>query len=165
MNIKAIILAVAIALTGLTGELPERAETIKYISAEKKVEEKDVILCARLLWGEARGVKSKAEQAAVIWCVLNRLDAGYADSIEGVITARGQFTGYRKNNPVTDELYELARDVLMRYYLEKEGFTDIGRTLPKDYLWFTGYRGRNRFRNKYRTSNYWDWSLPSPYAE
>lgn len=133
--------------------------------AESKITERDIVLCAKLLWGEARGVKSRAEQAAVIWCVLNRLDAGYAATIEGVITARGQFTGYKRSNPVTDELYELARDVLMRYYLEKAGIQNAGRTLPKDYLWFTGYRGRNRFRNKYRSTNYWDWSLPDPYTE
>lgn len=133
--------------------------------AENRITERDIVLCAKLLWGEARGVKSKAEKAAVIWCVLNRLDAGYASTIEGVITARGQFTGYRKSNPVTDELYGLSRDVLMRYYLEKAGIQNAGRTLPKDYLWFTGYRGRNRFRNKYRSTNYWDWSLPDPYTE
>lgn len=133
--------------------------------AESKITERDIVLCAKLLWGEARGVKSKAEKAAVIWCVLNRIDAGYASTIEKVITARGQFTGYKRSNPVTDELYELARDVLMRYYLEKAGIQNAGRTLPKDYLWFTGYRGRNRFRNKYRSTNYWDWSLPDPYTE
>ena len=131
--------------------------------AESKITERDIVLCAKLVWGEARGVKSKAEKAAVIWCVLNRLDAGYASTIEGVITARGQFTGYRNSNPVTEELYELAKDVLTRYYLEKEGFTDVGRTLPGGYLWFTGHKGRNRFRNKYRSTSYWDWSLPSPY--
>lgn len=131
--------------------------------AESKITERDIVLCARLVWGEARGVKSKAEQAAVIWCVLNRLDAGYASTIEGVITARGQFTGYRRSNPVTDELYELAKDVLTRYYLEKEGVQNVGRTLPSDYLWFTGYKGRNRFRNGYRNTNYWDWSLDDPY--
>lgn len=163
MNIKALALAVMITFLGLSGGIQEQAEIIKYEAAERQIEKRDIELCARLLWGEARGVKSKAEQAAVIWCVLNRLDAGYADSIEGVITAKGQFTGYRKSNPITGELYELAEDVLMRYYLEKEGFTDTGRTLPKDYLWFTGYKGRNRFRNKYRGGQYWDWSLPSPY--
>lgn len=131
--------------------------------AESKITERDIVLCAKLVWGEARGVKSKAEKAAVIWCVLNRLDAGYASTIEKVITARGQFTGYRKSNPVTEELYELAKDVLTRYYLEKEGVRNAGRTLPSDYLWFTGYKGRNRFRNGYRSTNYWDWSLPSPY--
>ena len=133
--------------------------------AESKITERDIVLCAKLVWGEARGVKSKAEKAAVIWCVLNRLDAGYASTIEKVITARGQFTGYRKSNPVTDELYELAKDVLTRYYLEKDGVQDAGRTLPSDYLWFTGYKGRNRFRNKYRGGKYWDWSLTDPYME
>lgn len=133
--------------------------------AESRITERNIVLCAKLLWGEARGVKSKAEQAAVIWCVLNRLDAGYANTIEGVITARGQFTGYRKSNPVTDELYGLSRDVLIRYYLERDGVQNTGRTLPNDYLWFTGYKGRNRFRNKYRGGKYWDWSLYDPYME
>lgn len=133
--------------------------------AENRITERDIVLCAKLLWGEARGVKSKAEQAAVIWCVLNRLDAGYASTIEEVITAKGQFTGYKKSNPVTEELYELAKDVLTRYYLEKEGVHDVGRTLPSDYLWFTGYKGRNRFRNKYRGGKYWDWSLDDPYMD
>lgn len=165
MNIKALMLAVMITFSGLSGGIQEQAEIIKYEAAERQIEKRDIELCARLLWGEARGVKSKAEQAAVIWCVLNRLDAGYASSIEGVITAKGQFTGYRKSNPITGELYELAEDVLMRYYLEKEGFTDTGRTLPKDYLWFTGYKGRNRFRNRYRGGQYWDWSFPDPYTE
>lgn len=163
MNIKAIALAVMMVFSPLSEQMPQRAEIIKYEAAERQITERDVVLCAKLLWGEARGVKSKAEQAAVIWCVLNRLDAGYADTIEKVITARGQFTGYRRGNPVTEELYELAKDVLMRYYLEKAGFTDVGRTLPEDYLWFTGYKGRNRFRNKYRVGSYWDWSLQDPY--
>ena len=145
----------------------QAAMSIKQVhkKAADKITERDIVLCAKLVWGEARGVKSKAEKAAVIWCVLNRLDAGYASTIEKVITARGQFTGYRKSNPVTDELYELAKDVLTRYYLEKDGVQDVGRTLPSDYLWFTGYKGRNRFRNKYRGGRYWDWPLTDPYIE
>lgn len=176
MNITGIVLAALITVSAAESEptpiipisITQQVASSAYQihkRAESKITERDIVLCAKLLWGEARGVKSKAEQAAVIWCVLNRLDAGYSDTIEGVITARGQFTGYRKSNPVTDELYELARDVLMRYYLEKAGIQNAGRTLPKDYLWFTGYRGRNRFRNKYRSTNYWDWSLPDPYTE
>ncbi len=40
----------------------------------KLYSEADVEMLARLIWVEARGVKSKTEQAAVVWCVLNRLD-------------------------------------------------------------------------------------------
>lgn len=167
-------IAAALAALLLTSDIPQlippniaddvaRSVSEIHTSAVEKITSKDVEMLAKLVWGEARGVKSKTEQAAVIWCVLNRLDAGYAKTIEGVITARGQFTGYSKYNPVTDELYNLSRDVLYRYYMEKEGSVNVGRVLPKDYLWFTGYRGHNRFRNAYRNGRYWDWSLPGPY--
>lgn len=176
MNITGIVLAALITVSAAESEptpiipisITQQVASSAYQihkRAESKITERDIVFCAKLVWGEARGVKSKAEKAAVIWCVLNRLDAGYASTIEKVITARGQFTGYRKSNPVTDELYELAKDVLTRYYLEKEGVRNAGRTLPSDYLWFTGHKGRNRFRNKYRSTNYWDWSLPDPYTE
>lgn len=34
--------------------------------------EETVTMCAKVVWAEARGIQSKAEQAAVIWCILNR---------------------------------------------------------------------------------------------
>jgi spore germination cell wall hydrolase CwlJ-like protein len=38
----------------------------------------DVVMLAKLIYGEARGIKSITEQAAVVWCVLNRVDSsGY----------------------------------------------------------------------------------------
>lgn len=128
------------------------------------IDKADIELCARLVWGEARGVKSQAEQAAVIWCALNRLDhGGYGDTLRKVVTARGQFTGYRRSNPVTEEFYELALDVLLRHEREKLGEADVGRTLPKEYKFFAGYGGRNWFRQEYRSSGRWSWELESPY--
>ena len=35
----------------------------------------EVELIGRTIWGEADGVKSEAERAAVAWCILNRVDA------------------------------------------------------------------------------------------
>ena len=123
----------------------------------------EVNALARTVWGEARGVSSKAEQAAVIWCILNRVDAGYGDSIIEVITAPGQFAGYSSSYPITDEFAELAEDVLIRWYREKDGETNVGRTLPSDYYYFNGSGGRNWFRQEFYSSTYWDWSLPNPY--
>ena len=41
--------------------------------------EADVEMLAKTIWGEARGVESITEKAAVAWCILNRVDAkGYA---------------------------------------------------------------------------------------
>lgn len=132
------------------------------------IDQADAEILAKLVWGEARGVKSKAEQAAVIWCALNRVDAeGYAcgRSVEYVVTFPNQFTGYRASNPVTPELYELAVDVLTRWQREKAGESNVGRVLPFEYQWFAGDGKRNHFRDAYRGGNRWDWSLPDPYLE
>lgn len=126
----------------------------------------DAQTLAKLVWGEARGVGSTTEQAAVIWCVLNRLDhGGFGNSIYAVVTAKSQFTGYRSGNPVTTEFYELALDVLFRWEREKQGYENVGRVLPKEYLFFAGSGGRNWFRPAYKSSVRWDWSLESPYAD
>lgn len=165
MNIKAAILAAAIAASGISGQVAEVTETAIYTQAQANITQQDIQLCAKLVWGEARGVGSKAEQAAVIWCALNRLDTGrYGDSLYEVVTAPYQFTGYQDTNPVTDDFYMLAVDVLTRYNLERAGKTDVGRTLPKDYLFFVGKGGRNWFRKTYRGDEIrWNWSLPDPY--
>ena len=86
--------------------------------------EETVTMCAKVVWAEARGIQSKAEQAAVIWCILNRYDAGiYGSSIEEVITAPHQFA-YSEESPATAELIELADDVLQRWWAEKTGETN-----------------------------------------
>ncbi len=125
--------------------------------------QEDINALARTMWGEARGISSKAEKAAVAWCILNRVDAGYGKTILAVVSAPGQFYGYSSSYPLDDELVELAKDVLTRWYREKDGETDVGRTLPSDYYYFSGRNGHNWFRKEYKSTTYWDWSLPNPY--
>lgn len=124
--------------------------------------EEEITVLAQMLWGEARGVVSVTEQAACVWCVLNRVDA-YGESIVEVTTAPYQFAGYRPNNPVDPDLKALCEDVLTRYFAEKDGDPNAGRILPSDYLFFSGDGERNHFRNEYEGGQIWDWSLPSPY--
>ena len=124
--------------------------------------DEEVIVLAKMLWGEARGVSSDAEKAACVWCALNRVDHGYSDIIT-VVTTPKQFVGYNEENPVDDGLITLCIDVLTRWYAEREGQVEVGRVLPADYLWFSGDGERNHFRNAYRGGDRWDWSLPSPY--
>lgn len=126
----------------------------------------DVEMLAKLLYGEARGVESETEQAAVVWCVLNRVDAtGYAcgGNIEQTVTFKNQFTGYDPDNPVEPELAKLAKDVLTRWYAEKAGYTNVGRVLPKKYLYFMGDGHHNHFTTEYKGDDCWDWELDSPY--
>lgn len=124
--------------------------------------DEEVIVLAKMLWGEARGISSDTEKAACVWCALNRVDHGYGD-ITAVVTAPYQFVGYKEKNPVDDDLITLCIDVLTRWYAEREGQAEVGRVLPADYLWFSGDGERNSFRNAYHGGNRWDWSLPSPY--
>lgn len=132
-------------------------ETPKY-----EIDRSDVEMLARLTWGEARGCTT-TEQAAVMWCVLNRVDSEdplFPDTIQEVITQKNQFHGYNINNPIWPELEDLARDVLMRWLTNEEG-----RVLPLEYCWFSGDGLHNYFRDAYglNKANIWDWSLESPY--
>lgn len=130
------------------------------------------IYLAKTVWGEARGC-SPMEQAAVVWCVLNRVDSELAyvpDDIISVITqvdGHGyyHFRGYNPDFPVTYEIYDLVVDVLARWELEKTGVEDVGRVLPKEYLYFHGDGEHNHFRDEYSGGNRWDWSLPNPYID
>ena len=110
--------------------------------------EADVTALALMLYGEARGC-TVDNQMKCVWCVLNRVDdPRYPDSIIGVVSQPYQFHGYSPNFPVWDELKEVARDVLTRWSLEKQGVT-VERELPNTYCWFTGFNGSNHFREEY----------------
>ena len=129
-------------------------------------------MLAKLVYEEARGVtdekwgiSGKARQAAVIWCVLNRVDDGaWGDTIAEVVTYPEQFA-YCEDAPIEIELLNLAADVLSRWETEKNGEATVGRTLPREYLYFGAEYGENYFRTDYYVlGDNWDWSLPDPYA-
>lgn len=129
----------------------------------------DKIALAQTVWGEARGC-STVEQAAVVWCVLNRLDSGdpyYAacKTPLDIVAQPAQFAGYDPDNPVLDDIYALVEDVLDRWAREKDGETDVGRVLPKEYLYFTGNGRENIFTTGWHCGDVWDWSAPNPYKE
>lgn len=116
---------------------------------------------AKLMWAETRGIESDTEKAAICWTVINRVEAGYG-TLWQVITAPNQFA-YYSSSPVDPHLYELAKDILIRWDMERCGHTEVGRVLPKSYLYFTGDGNRNYFRDAYKNGNVWRWELPSPY--
>ena len=110
--------------------------------------EADVTALAQMLYGEARGC-TVDNQMKCVWCVLNRVDdERFPDTIIGVVSAPGQFHGYSPNFPVWDELKEVARDVLTRWSLEKQGVA-VERELPTEYVFFTGDGIQNNFREVY----------------
>lgn len=128
--------------------------------------DEEVKMLAKTLWAECRGVPSKARQAAVAWCALNRYDAGsFGSTLTEVLNQPHQFD-WKADAPVTDEMLYLAEDIVTRWWMEKQGAQDVGRTLPADYLFFEGDGKENHFRKEYEhTGETWDWSLPDPYKE
>ncbi len=137
--------------------------TVEEAEPEPVINEADVEMLAKLVWGEARGC-STTEQAAVIWTVLNRVDSEdpiFPDTIQEVVTQPWQFIGYDPNHPVEQDKVDLARDVLTRWLTGGEG-----RVLPKEYVFFHGDGIHNHFRIEYQhNGQYWDWSLDSPYEK
>lgn len=118
---------------------------------------------AKIVYQEARGIPQKSHQAAIIWCILNRLDNGYwGDDIITVATYPNAFA-WVPDTPVEEEFMDLAIDVVTRWNWEKQGLQDVGRTLPATYLYFTGDGSYNHFTREWGSTDYWDWSLPDPY--
>lgn len=128
-------------------------------------DETEVEMLARLLWGEARGIPSDMHKAAVVWCVLNRVDAeGWPDTVAEVVTQPHQFAGYSPDYPATEEFKAIAADVLIRWEREKREGGEVGRVLPAEYVFFTGDGEVNHFRTEYEGGMFWDWSLKNPYS-
>lgn len=145
-------------------EMPlwEDCDTLAYIFTDAEVD-----ALARLVCGEARNCNVEG-QAGIIWCVLNRVDSDdpyFPDDVIGVVTQPNQFFGYRESDPVLPELAAVARDVLMRYCAERSGIEDVGRVLPREYVYFSGDGERNYFTTTYAGSDVWNWSLRSPYRD
>lgn len=114
-------------------------------------DEAEVEMLARLIWGEARGIPSDMHKAAVVWCVLNRVDAeGWPDTVAEVVTQPHQFAGYSPDYPATEEFKAIAADVLIRWEREKREGGEVGRVLPAEYVFFTGDGEVNHFRTEYR---------------
>lgn len=126
----------------------------------------DARMMAKCLWGECRGVESEMEQAAVAWTILNRVDDDrYPDTIKEVIGQPQQFTGYHAGNPVDEDLLLLSMDVICRWMLERDGQAEVGRVLPKEYVYFVGRNGRNYFGYEWPLTETWDWSAEDPYVD
>lgn len=120
---------------------------------KKWYSEEDVINMAKMCYGESMnlpvlhtdfGDRSATYQSAeAMWAVLNRVDAGYGD-ISTCIKAKRQFVGYKSDNPVTDELYDLAKLVIEDWATGTEEY----RVLPHIFRYFYGDGRHNHFTTK-----------------
>lgn len=156
-------------ITNLNNRL-EATGNFVYDYSKLKDNAKDIIALCRVTLGEA-GCCSDIQKAAVVWCVLNRVDASNKTIYE-VASDKGQFHGYNEKWVVREEELMIVLDVLCRWQNEKyTGVTDPGRVLPKNYLYFaSGGKDKdgmliNVFRDSYdfKTANYWNFDCLNPY--
>lgn len=124
----------------------------------------DVSVLCKTVFGEA-GTESPEQMAAVVWCVLNRVDdPTFPDNISDVATQAFQFQGYNRRNPIDLTAEKIALDVLERWQREKNGEMDVGHILPREYLYFLGDGIVNHYTKSFGAAEEWDWSLESPYT-
>ena len=119
---------------------------------------------ARMLYGEDRSDDFSTEgimrKAAVIQVALNRLDAWGGELFAGdsALVRRSQFHGYVRDNPVESWTLNIVDVVCDGWEAEQIGEANVWRVIPANYLYFAAWRGENRFRDIYESSEatYWD---------
>ena len=105
------------------------------VSAAPLVPEYEVELVAEVLRGECYDDQPD-DKRKVVKVICNRVSAGtFGDSIEAVVTAPKQFTGYSPNNEPTANDYDIAREVLDQWYMN-------GCVPFDDYLFFSSGDGQ-----------------------
>lgn len=148
-------------------------QAVEQAEAEAKAEflqsyHNEAVMIAKVMYCEAKGISSKRELSMIAWTILNRFDnGGFGSTIPDIITARNQFA-YRSSVPTVNQcgidLLALAEDVLLRWQAEREGQTDVGRTLPKNYCFYWGDGHHNYFRTSDRGKGYlWFEGYGDPY--
>lgn len=79
-------------------------------------------------------------------------------------TFPGQFHGYNEDHPVTEHIEQLVIDVFERWAAEKNGEKNVGRVLPKEYLYFWGDGKHNYFTTEFLGGDTWEWEVENPYG-
>ena len=115
-------------------------------TAMEAIPDELVAEAALLAWGEYSG-NDYAQRTAPIWCACNRADA-WGLTLEEVMHSDA-FHGLLTEREVPEEWYGLARETLARWELEHMGYIDVGRTLPSEYLYFSGNGVVNVYRTEY----------------
>ena len=146
----------------LETEIEETEVDIEAIIADYPYDEDKAVALAQLMWAEARGC-SKREQSLVAWTVLNRVDVNYDGQVGfwAVLTAPCQFA-YYSGRPFEQYELDMAIGILQHWVAEKDGYDNLIRTLPHDYLYYHGDGEHNWFSPNGSTDELW-FGLPDPY--
>ena len=106
---------------------------------------------AKVLYGTALN-HDERDQRTLIWCILNRVDsAGYPGTVKSVCQQPSQWIGYNDNNPILNNLYDIAMK-------ELEVWHNNYRPVSKDYIFMSWSSKEISLRDTYETkpnTRYW----------
>lgn len=106
---------------------------------------------ARMLYGTALN-HDERDQRSAIWCALNRVDSpGFPNSVKEVCQQASQWIGYSDDNPILNDLYELAIEELTTWH-------NNYRPVSKDYVYMSWSSKEIKLRDTYEKSDstrYW----------
>jgi len=114
--------------------------------------EREAEFIAKVLYGMARN-HSSADQRAVVWCILNRVEhRSHPNTIKEVCEQPKQWIGYSNENPVLEELYDIALTELKTWH------NDGHRPMSSDYIYLTWSSKEILLRDTFeenKNTNYW----------
>lgn len=106
---------------------------------------------ARMLYGTALN-HDERDQRSAIWCALNRVDSpGFPNSVKEVCQQASQWIGYSDDNPILNDLYELAIEELTTWH-------NNYRPVNKDYVYMSWSSKEIKLRDTFEKSDntrYW----------
>lgn len=107
---------------------------------------------AKVLYGTAIN-HAESDKRAVVWCILNRVEHySHPNTIAEVCEQPKQWMGYSDNNPVLDELYELALEELKIWY------SGGHRPMTNEYIYLSWSSKEIILRNTFeenKNTRYW----------
>lgn len=114
--------------------------------------EREAEFISKVIYGMARN-HSESDKRAVVWCILNRVEHyAHPNTVEEVCEQPKQWMSYSKDNPVLDDIYELALNELKIWY------SGGHRPLGNEYIYLTWSSKEILLRDKFeenRNTNYW----------
>ena len=114
--------------------------------------EREAECISKVLYGMARN-HSAADQRAVVWCILNRVEHhSHPSTIAEVCKQPKQWINYSDDNPVLEDLYDLALTELKIWH------NDGHRPMSNDYIYLTWSSKEILLRDTFEESkntHYW----------
>lgn len=117
----------------------------------EEVIQKEAEYIAKVLYGTAKN-NSERDQRTVVWCILNRVDnSAYPNTVQEVCEQASQWMGYSADNPILNELYQIALTELQTWH-------NNYRPVSSDYIYMSWSSQNIVLRDTYEkktNTRYW----------